>query len=105
MRRLWERRTYRADAFRTTGSLSEVLAIAPLGRAACRHGWSLLEAPLAHPLCRHPLLALDHRRPTMQRAGARVRAAIAEEHAVALDRRELELDIGEDRAAALARRF
>src|SRR5690606_11405045 len=51
-------------------------------------------AAFAQPLGRDPLLALEHRRTRVQRAGHRVRPVVAEEHRVALDRSDFEAGLG-----------
>src|SRR3954471_22363311 len=62
-----------------------------------------LEAPLAQPLGRNPLLALDHRLAAMQRAGRGMRPLVAEEDRVALAGRDFQVHVGKHGAAALFR--
>src|SRR6185295_19483185 len=73
---------------------------ARLVAAAC----PLLEPRLAQPLGRDPLLACGDRRTAVQRPRRRVRPVVAEEDRIALDRGDLEADVGKDRRAAGLRR-
>src|SRR5574341_1031919 len=89
---IWESNAPRAHNG-TRCNCVDAPALRPRGGAATRS----LETPFAQPLRRDPFLAGHDRSATVQRARHRVRAVVAEEHGVALHRRDLEVDVGEGR--------